>query len=71
MILVLELTLQTQACRLLNQAYDTENLDNNQYYVIDGFIVSNNLTINTITTLHENFKYSDHNPVLINLNFIQ
>jgi len=58
-------------CRLLNQAYDTENLDNNQYYVIDGFIVSNNLTINTITTLHENFKYSDHNPVLINLSFIQ
>jgi patatin-like phospholipase/acyl hydrolase len=55
----------------LNKAYDTENLENNQYYVIDGFIVSNNLDINTITTLQENFKYSDHNPVLINLSFIQ
>jgi endonuclease/exonuclease/phosphatase family metal-dependent hydrolase len=56
-------------CRLLNQPYDTQNSENNQYYVIDGFIVSDNLVINTIETLDENFKYSDHNPVLLNLSF--
>jgi len=54
-------------CRLLNHPYDTENLDNNQYYVIDGFIVSNNITIQTITTLDEEFMYSDHNPVVITI----
>ncbi len=59
----------TPTCRLLNQAYDSENTENNQYYVIDGFIVSNNLVINTVITLNENFVYSDHNPVLINLTF--
>ena len=61
--------ISTPTCRLLNQPYDNLNLENNQYYVIDGFIVSNNLTINNIQTLNENFKYSDHNPVLINLSF--
>lgn len=60
----------TPSCRLLHQAYDTENPDNNQYYLIDGFIVSNNLNIDTVETLDENFVYSDHNPVKITINFI-
>lgn len=34
-----------------------------QYYVIDGFIISPNVTFESIATLDENFKYSDHNPV--------
>lgn len=50
-------------CRLLHQPYDTVNADNNQYYAIDGFIVSENLQIESVNTLNENFKYSDHNPV--------
>lgn len=50
-------------CRLLNQAYDTVNLENNQYYLIDGFIVTNNVSIESITTINEDFVYSDHNPV--------
>lgn len=58
-------------CRLLNHPYDTETLDNNQYYVIDGFIVSNNITIQTITTLNEEFMYSDHNPVVIEIKLNQ
>jgi len=59
----------TPTCRLLNQPYDSVNSNNNQYYVIDGFIVSNNLVINEIETLNESFKFSDHNPVLINISF--
>lgn len=50
-------------CRLLHQPYDPINLENNQYYVIDGFIVSPNVQVLSVTTLSENFKYSDHNPV--------
>jgi len=53
----------TPTCRLLHQPYDTVNLENNQYYVIDGFIVSPNVDIISVTTLVANFQYSDHNPV--------
>ena len=35
-------------------------------YVIDGFIVSDNLKVNLIQTVDLNFRqYSDHNPVLL------
>lgn len=57
-------------CRLLHQAYDSVNLENNQYYLIDGFIVSPNIEIQTVTTRNENFKYSDHNPVEIIIKLI-
>ncbi|HKL47883.1 MAG TPA: endonuclease/exonuclease/phosphatase family protein [Candidatus Izemoplasmatales bacterium] len=60
----------TPTCRLLHQAYDTVNLENNQYYLIDGFIVSDNIQINLIETSNENFYYSDHNPVKIVLQLI-
>ena len=59
----------TPTCRLLNQPYDSVNEDNNQYYVIDGFIISNNLNIVSVNTLDENFVYSDHNPVKLTVNF--
>ncbi|MCF7923736.1 MAG: endonuclease [Candidatus Izimaplasma sp.] len=53
----------TPTCRLLNEPLDTDNMGNNQYYLIDGFIVSDNVTILSVETLDEEFKYSDHNPV--------
>ena len=53
------------SCRLLNHPLDKENPSNNQYYVIDGFIVSSNITILDVETLDESFKYSDHNPVIM------
>jgi len=60
----------TPTCRLLHQPYDTINEENNQYYAIDGFIVSANIDIESVLTRDENFKYSDHNPVelIIRLN---
>jgi len=54
-------------CRLLNQPYDPSDTENTQYYVIDGFIVSPNLTVNSVNTLQENFQNSDHNPVKITI----
>lgn len=30
---------------------------------VDGFIVSKNVTVNSVTTINEDFNHSDHNPV--------
>ena len=38
-----------------------------QYYMIDGFIVSNNITVSEIHTLDLGFKNTDHNPVTMNI----
>lgn len=51
-------------CRLLDKPYDGDR-ENAQLYVIDGFIVSDNLKVNLIQTVDLNFQYSDHNPVLL------
>ncbi|MGN1018379.1 MAG: hypothetical protein ACI4PB_06170, partial [Oscillospiraceae bacterium] len=59
--------LDTPTCRLLNQAYDADDTENTQYYVIDGFILSPNVQLNTVKTLDEGFTYSDHNPVKLNV----
>lgn len=61
----------TPTCRLLHQPYDTVNLNNNQYYLIDGFIVSDNIQIDDVETIDEDFKYSDHNPVKIIIRLTQ
>lgn len=36
-----------------------------QYYVIDGYLVSANISVNEITTRDAGFKYTDHNPVVL------
>lgn len=53
-------------CRLLNQPYDTLNRENNQYYMIDGYIVSPNVEIvGSVQIVNQDFLYSDHNPVVM------
>ena len=54
--------LSTPSCRLLNHPYDP-NPDGNQFYVIDGFILSPNVELNLVETLDNQFQYTDHNPV--------
>ena len=53
-------------CRLLNQPYEPTS-ELTQYYIIDGFIVSSNITINSVNVIQENFMYSDHNPVFMSV----
>lgn len=53
-------------CRLLNQPYDPED-SLTQFYVIDGFIVSPNLEVTQIQTLDQQFEFSDHNPVVMDV----
>lgn len=59
------------SCRLLNQPYNPTD-DMTQYYIIDGFIVSDNIevipyddTVLGAKTLDYDFMYSDHNPVVL------
>ncbi len=63
--------LTNPSCRLLNQPYDP-NDDMTQYYIIDGFIVSDNIevipydeTVLGAKTLNYDFMHSDHNPVVL------
>ena len=60
--------LSTPSCRLLNQPYNPADMENTQHYVIDGFIVSPNITVTAVETLDLGFENSDHNPVLMTVN---
>jgi len=64
--------------RLLNQPYDASD-PTTQYYIIDGFIVSDNILVEKYEetqlnagamTVHLNFEHSDHNPVVIKIKLI-
>ena len=56
----------TPTCRLLNEPYDPASAAT-QYYVIDGFIVSPNVRVDSVETVDAGFEFSDHNPVLMNV----
>ena len=56
------------SCRSLDRPYDASD-ESFQYYMIDGFIVSDNLKIENIETIDEGFKYTDHNPVKLTVSF--
>lgn len=55
-------------CRSLKTSYVNVDKDTFQYYMIDGFILSNNVTINSLETLDLGFKNTDHNPVSMSIN---
>lgn len=52
-------------CRSLDQPLAGADRDTFQYYVIDGFIVSDNIEVVSVQTIDNEFKYTDHNPVAI------
>ena len=54
------------SCRLNNQPYDPES-EATQHYLIDGFIISPNVELLSVATIDEGFRYSDHNPVAIEI----
>ena len=54
-------------CRLLDQPYQGADKDSFQYYMIDGFIVSDNIEVGETKTIGTFFAPSDHNPVLMNV----
>ena len=50
-------------CRSLYKTYADADKSNFQYYMIDGFIVSNSISVNHLETINLDFKNTDHNPV--------
>ena len=53
------------SCRSLDQAYKGTDHKNFQYYIIDGFIVSDNIEVESVDTQALEFKNSDHNPLVL------
>ncbi len=49
--------------RSLDRPYAGAENESFQFYVIDGFIVSDNIRVESIQTLDAGFTFSDHNPV--------
>lgn len=54
----------TPSCRSLDRPLDAADPDF-QYYLIDGFILSPNVTMESVETQDLGFRWSDHNPVLL------
>ena len=57
-------------CRSLNKPYFDSDKEHHQYYMLDGFIVSNNVQVNTLNTLDLHFVNTDHNPVMMNVTLL-
>lgn len=52
-------------CRSLDKVLAESDRDDFQYYMLDGFIVSDNLTVKSVETKDFGFKNTDHNPVTL------
>lgn len=59
---------ENPTCRLLNRPYDVTDTENNQHYVLDGFIVSPNVEVESVESVDLQFQFSDHNPVKLVVN---
>ena len=57
----------TPTCRSLYKTYYDSDKANHQYYMIDGFITSNNIAVKQIETIDLDFKNTDHNPVVMSV----
>jgi exonuclease III len=44
--------------------------ENATLVIIDGFLVSDNIKIHLIENVDAQFKYSDHNPVLLRFSLV-
>ena len=51
-------------CRLLNGPY-SGNYEDSQVYVLDGFIVSDNIEVSKVVNIDTDFEYTDHQPVRV------
>ena len=54
-------------CRSLHDTYFDADKEHFQYYVIDGFIVSDNVEVIQVETKDLQFSNSDHNPVVMQI----
>ena len=59
------------SCRSLDKVLEGADTKNFQYYLIDGFIVSANVKVETLKTLDYGFKWTDHNPVVMEVELVK
>ena len=55
----------TASCRSLDHPLAGADQKDFQFYIIDGFICSENVTVESTQTQNLNFHASDHNPVVL------
>lgn len=56
-------------CRLLDRPYDSSS-GKSLAYVLDGFLVSDNLKISRVSVINTDFAYTDHQPVILEVQFL-
>ena len=56
-------------CRLLDRPYDGSS-GKSLAYVLDGFLVSDNLKISRVSVINTDFAYTDHQPVILEVQFL-
>lgn len=54
-------------CRSLDQPLAGADLSAFQFYLIDGFIVSSNVSVRSLETVDQGFVWSDHQPVRVTI----
>ncbi|MBP3897403.1 MAG: endonuclease/exonuclease/phosphatase family protein [Mogibacterium sp.] len=59
------------SCRSLIEPYADADKDDFQYYLIDGFIVSDNIKVTSVENQNLGFTASDHNPVYMKLQLVK
>ena len=57
-------------CRSLDRPLAGADRENFQYYLIDGFIVSDNLRVEEMETVSLDFTSTDHNPVRLTVTLL-
>ena len=57
-------------CRTLAKPY-SGSYEDTQLYILDGFIFSDNLRLDTLENVDLNFRYADHNPVLLEVTLLE
>ena len=58
---------RAEASHIIADARSRAESDATQHYVIDGFILSPNVELTGVQTQDDGFRFSDHNPVLLNI----
>ena len=53
------------SCRSLQVVYEGSEKEGFPYFLIDGFIVSDNIKVKSVETQNLDFAFSDHNPVVL------
>ena len=59
------MTNEVPSCRSLDKVYTGADLSTFQYYLLDGFIVSPNITVESFEVADLGFVSTDHNPAIL------